>query len=123
MPLKKLEEIQNGEVAEFIQLYIDGEPHIFYRKFGHKNTLEESYFFLKDVLDSLNIDYEKISEESMIPKLEGKDYSYEGFGRVAKDNGIVRIWNSPGYCYNKRHLIKYHGRFPNVGFDKHIQDE
>ncbi|MFH1503124.1 MAG: hypothetical protein ABIE36_00500 [Candidatus Diapherotrites archaeon] len=120
MSLRRLENIQDGETTEFLQVYINNQPEIFCKKFGDKDSLEEAYSFLKDILRELKISYEVISQESAIPRIFGENYSYEGVGRVAKDKGIIRIWRIPGYSYNKRHLTKYQDKSPNLRFDKNI---
>lgn len=124
MPLKRLEDIQKGETAEFIQVYINNEPEIFCKKFklGEKFVLEESYLFLSEILKNLKISYLPISPDSEIPKnLEGENYSYAGMGRFAKDNrGIIKIWRIPGYAYNKKHFSKYQEKFKNSRFEQNF---
>jgi hypothetical protein len=117
MVIKKLEELQEGDISEFLQIYLHGEPEIFCRKFVKKGDLEEAYSFLGEILREHNIPYENISEENSIPRLSGEDYSYEGIGRVAKGRGVVKISGIPGYAYNKRHLSKYSEKFRNIRFE------
>jgi hypothetical protein len=114
MLFKSLSEIKDGEVSEFLQVYLYKEPYIFCKRFGEKETLEEACSFLGEIFRQYKIPYENISEESSIPKLNGENYSYEGVGRVAKERGIIKIWKIPGYSYNKRHLIKYSHKFTNL---------
>ena len=120
MKLRKLEDIQNGDVTEFLQIYLNGEPEIFCERFKGENVIKESYSFLSRILDEFGIAYKNISEENEFPEMSGENYSYEGIGRVAKDNGIIKIWKFPGYSYNKRHLLKYQNKFPNLKFEKNI---
>jgi hypothetical protein len=117
MSFRRLEEIQDGDVSEFLQTYLNGEPKIFCKNFGKKEVLEEAYSFLGEILREYKIPYENLSEESLIPKLNGEDYSYEGVGRVTKERGIIKIWGIPGYSYNKRHLNKYAEKFRDMRFD------
>ena len=120
MGYKTFDSMKNGEICDFVQIYISNLPIILCTSSGHireKRPLDVSNF-----LDSLLRDssVNELKRENFIKggaKLnEDSLVDLVGYGRVAKDSeGILRVWNVPNSeKYHLEHLINYQKANPLI---------
>lgn len=104
MKLKKLEDLQNGEISEFIQVYVDDKPEIFCKRLKGINE-DTSYTLLRDV-DIFNLEMIRSYDANLIKSIK---YNL-AIGSVTRDKeGVYFVWNFVGNPkpIDKEHLRKY----------------